>query len=717
MATTSLTTIKNWFITGKKPTQSQFWAWMDSFWHKDEVISQSDIEGLEDVLESLKVREIKPITGLNYTATATDINKKLQFKNVAPQKFYIADDFPNCAFECVQYGEGNVSILAAPGSGVNIICAVSEEAVSAERYSVFAVEWQEEKTYLVHGKLAVSTAFNSTWKTDNISSGSSTAVQVTLPLESTGTYDFIVHWGDGTKNRITAYNQAEITHTYEVAGTYNVSITGRLNGWKFGGLGDRLKLISVEEWGCLKIGNSTGYFHGCSNLNLENVQDVLNLKGTTDLAGAFYDCSALTTVNYMNDWDVSNITDINSCFVNCINFNQDISNWNTVNILDMTLMFFNCQKFNQPIGDWDVANVTNMQQMLNQCYEFNQPLNDWDTSNVTNMAQMFGRSVAFNQPLSNWNVAKVTTMLNMFRGAVDTVTGILTHDMSFNQNIDMWNVGAVTNMAYMFAYNSNFNQPLNSWNISNVTTLNATFKDCRAFNQPLGDWNTANVTNMIQMFASSLTNAKMAFSQDLAWNTAKVISMQQMFMNSLFNGNITGWNTGNVTNMWQMFAFANVFNQNIGGWNVSKVTTFLQMFQNAAAFNGNIVTWNTIAATNMQAMFEGALAFNQAIGVWNTSNVTNVSYMFNLATAFNQSLAGWNVTKLSTLAGFMDNKTYTNYSTANYNATLNSWAAQNVLTGRTVSFGTIRYTSAGQASRNTLTGTKGWTIVDGGLTT
>jgi hypothetical protein len=26
-------------MTGKKPTQAQFWAWMDSFWHKDEVIS------------------------------------------------------------------------------------------------------------------------------------------------------------------------------------------------------------------------------------------------------------------------------------------------------------------------------------------------------------------------------------------------------------------------------------------------------------------------------------------------------------------------------------------------------------------------------------------------------------------------------------------------------------------------------------------------------
>lgn len=50
MAITNLNTIKNWFKTGLEPTQAQFWAWMDSFWHKDEMIPTNKIEGLEDVL-------------------------------------------------------------------------------------------------------------------------------------------------------------------------------------------------------------------------------------------------------------------------------------------------------------------------------------------------------------------------------------------------------------------------------------------------------------------------------------------------------------------------------------------------------------------------------------------------------------------------------------------------------------------------------------------
>ncbi|PWA05475.1 hypothetical protein [Flavobacterium laiguense] len=43
-------TIKNWFKTGLKPTQAQFWATWDSFWHKDEKIPITAIEDIETIL-------------------------------------------------------------------------------------------------------------------------------------------------------------------------------------------------------------------------------------------------------------------------------------------------------------------------------------------------------------------------------------------------------------------------------------------------------------------------------------------------------------------------------------------------------------------------------------------------------------------------------------------------------------------------------------------
>lgn len=45
-------TLKNWFKTGLKPTQDQFWDWMDSFWHKTETIAVSVIDGLQGLLDN-----------------------------------------------------------------------------------------------------------------------------------------------------------------------------------------------------------------------------------------------------------------------------------------------------------------------------------------------------------------------------------------------------------------------------------------------------------------------------------------------------------------------------------------------------------------------------------------------------------------------------------------------------------------------------------------
>jgi hypothetical protein len=50
MAQTAINIIKNWFKTGLKPTQEQFWNWMDSYWHKDELIPQENIQGLSTTL-------------------------------------------------------------------------------------------------------------------------------------------------------------------------------------------------------------------------------------------------------------------------------------------------------------------------------------------------------------------------------------------------------------------------------------------------------------------------------------------------------------------------------------------------------------------------------------------------------------------------------------------------------------------------------------------
>ena len=48
---TEKSTLKNWFKSKLKPTQAQFWAWMDSYWHKGEKLPISTIDGLGEAVD------------------------------------------------------------------------------------------------------------------------------------------------------------------------------------------------------------------------------------------------------------------------------------------------------------------------------------------------------------------------------------------------------------------------------------------------------------------------------------------------------------------------------------------------------------------------------------------------------------------------------------------------------------------------------------------
>jgi hypothetical protein len=200
---------------------------------------------------------------------------------------------------------------------------------------------------------AFALPFVSTWNTTATSTGSSNDSQITLPLESTGTYNFIVDWGDESTSSITTWNQAEVTHTYSVSTTsVTVSITGTINGWRFNNTGDRLKIKNISQWGILQLGNSNGYFYGTSNLKI-TATDVLNLTGTTNMSYAFAS-SSIDTVPSMNSWDVSGVINMNLMFYNDSLFNQDISGWfvSTSSIINMNAMFYGASAFNQNIANW-----------------------------------------------------------------------------------------------------------------------------------------------------------------------------------------------------------------------------------------------------------------------------------------------------------------------------------------------------------------------------
>jgi surface protein len=469
------------------------------------------------------------------------------------------------------------------------------------------------------------TTFITTWNTTFPSLAGRSNLDLLLPLEATGTYNFTIDWGDGSAiETVTLHSQA--LHTYPAAGQYTVRIVGVLRGWRFNSGGDAPRLMSVDQWGSVLLGNSGSYFAGASNMVI-SASDAPDLSETPVLMNMFLQTTKLS--GNLNHWDVSRATDMRSMFRSS-GYNGAIGAWNVSSVTAMERMF-ESTPFDQPIGAWNVRNVIRMTSMFKSARAFNQSIGAWDVSSVIDMSYMFESAVSFNQSLADWDVRSVELMTNMFKGA-----------STFNQPIGTWNVSSVQNMVSMFEAASRFNQPINTWDVRKVSGMDMMFYKAASFNQPLDAWKTFSLRSSTYMFAET------PFNQDIGqWVMSRVTTVRGMFSKATaFNGAIGNWDTSSMIEMEHMFQEATSFNQPVGTWDVSKVTTMQFMFGRATAFNQPLHTWNVSKVLIMQFMFWKASAFNQPIGDWDVSKVTNLNSMFQEASSFDQDLSGWCVSQV-----------------------------------------------------------------------
>ena len=106
------------------------------------------------------------------------------------------------------------------------------------------------------------------------------------------------------------------------------------------------------------------------------------------------------------------------------------------------------------------------------------------------------------------------------------------------------------------------------------------------------------------------------------------------------------------------------------------------------------------------------------VSSWDTSSLTDSKEMFRGCSSLTDlpDISGWDISALTT-AQSMFSTAGADYTTTEYDALLNAWAAQapSIQSSVLAHFNTSQYTSAGQASRNTLVTTYSWTITDGGM--
>lgn len=156
-------------------------------------------------------------------------------------------------------------------------------------------------------------------KTDN--TGTSDDDQFTLPTFTSGTYDYNVDWGDGTDDDFTGATSR--THTYPVAGTYEVKITGVFPRIFFNNGGDRLKLLEVLNWGSVGFSNTQ--------------------------AGAFFGCANLSSLAAGATWSET-VTVANNMFRNCTSLTQLPADMTLAALLNGSSMFHNTALTSLPSG-------------------------------------------------------------------------------------------------------------------------------------------------------------------------------------------------------------------------------------------------------------------------------------------------------------------------------------------------------------------------------
>ena len=236
---------------------------------------------------------------------------------------------------------------------------------------------------------------------------------------------------------------------------------------------------------------------------------------------------------------------------------------------------------------------------------------------------------------------------------------------------------------------------------------------------------TKNVLDVKQWGDTGLISCKRAFYQQTLIagfsaiddpNLSAVTEMRDMFTGATsFNGVIGSWNTSNVVDMLSVFRTASSFNQDLSLWDVSNATDMRNMFEGATVFNQDISAWSMPKARSFAYMFKNAVNFNQDISAWDTSLITNLEEMFRGASTFDQDLGAWDMMSVTSAADMFRGIAM---SCQSYTGTLNGWSQQLTLNAILFSGGDSTYDPGpGQAARDILANTWGWTIIDGGAGT
>jgi hypothetical protein len=150
----TLAQIYDWFMTGKKPTQAQFWASWGSFWNKSETIPQSAISNLTNTLnaktenDQFNAHKVAEDAHADLFLGKEDKNKKGDANGYAPLNEFIklAADYLNIVNDVVTGGATSLlsaeqgKLLQTQITGINLLLTSDNINLDSVQEIVDAIE-------------------------------------------------------------------------------------------------------------------------------------------------------------------------------------------------------------------------------------------------------------------------------------------------------------------------------------------------------------------------------------------------------------------------------------------------------------------------------------------------------------------------------------------------------------------------------------------------
>ena len=126
--------------------------------------------------------------------------------------------------------------------------------------------------------------FITTWRTDTTGHSNSTSIHI--PTYHFGaTYNYDVDWDNDGIYEQTGITDS-ITHDFGAPGIYTIRIKGDFPRIQFNNAWDKLKILSIDQWGDIAWTSMDNAFYGCTQLTYA-ATDVPDLSNVTDLGGMF----------------------------------------------------------------------------------------------------------------------------------------------------------------------------------------------------------------------------------------------------------------------------------------------------------------------------------------------------------------------------------------------------------------------------------------------